>query len=94
MSNVENEPVKNGPPIEEASMSDLRWASEELKAKIAKAKARNDMPFDSTLGNPNWDKNAADGHLDVPDDDDDGWPLLPVNANDPSNTRNRLQIRH
>jgi hypothetical protein len=81
MSNVQNEPVKNGPPIEEASMSNLRWASEELKARIAKAKARNDMPFDSTLGNPNWDKNAADGHLDVPDDDDDGWPLLPVNAN-------------
>ena len=81
MSNVQNEPVKNGPPIEEASMSNLRWASEELKARIAEAKARNDMPFDSTLGNPNWDKNAADGHLDVPDDDDDGWPLLPVNAN-------------
>jgi len=32
----------------------------ELKAKIAEAKAHNDMPFDSTLGNPNWDKNAAD----------------------------------
>jgi len=81
MSNVQNEPVKNGPPIEEASMSNLRWASEELKARIAEAKARNDMPFDSTLGNPNWDKNAADGHLDVPDDDDDGWPRLPVKAN-------------
>ena len=79
MSNVQNEPVKNGPPIEEASMSDLSWASEELKARIAEAKARNDMPFDSTLGNPNWDKNAADGHLDLPDDDD-GWPHLPVNA--------------
>ena len=81
MSNVQNEPVKNGPPIEEASMSDLRWASEELKARIAEAKARNDMPFDSTLGNPNWDKNAADGHLDVPDDDDEGWPHLPAKAN-------------
>ena len=79
MSNVLNEPVKNEPPIEEASMSDLRWASEELKARIAEAKARNDMPFDSTLGNPNWDKNAADGHLDLPDDDD-GRPHLPVNA--------------
>ena len=81
MSNVQNEPVKNEPPIEEASMSDLRWASEELKARIAEAKARNDMPFDSTLGNPNWDKDAADGHLDVPDDDDDGWPHLPAEAN-------------
>jgi hypothetical protein len=81
MPNDENKPAKEGPPIEVASMSDLRWASEELMAKIAEAKARNDMPFDSTLGNPNWDKNAADDHLDVPDDDDDGWPHLPVNAN-------------
>ena len=81
MSNVQNEPAKNGPPIEEASMSDLRWASEELKARIAEAKARSDMPFDSTLGNPNWDRNAADGHLDLPDDDNDGWPSLPVKAN-------------
>ena len=31
-------------------MSDLRRASEELKTKIAEAKARNDMPIDSTLG--------------------------------------------
>ena len=82
MLNDQNEPAKKGRPIEEEpSMSDLRWASEELKARIAEAKARNDMPFDSTLGNPNWDKNAADGHLDVPDDDDDGWPRLPVKAN-------------
>ena len=81
MSNVQNEPAKNGPPIEEASMSDLRWASEELKARIAEAKARSDMPFDSTLGNPSWDRNAADGHLDLPDDDNDGWPSLPVKAN-------------
>ena len=62
-------------------MSDLKWASEELKAKIAEAKARSDMLFNSTLGNPNWDKNAADGHLDVPNDDDDGWPRLPAKAN-------------
>ena len=77
-----NEPAKKGPPVEEeASMSDLRSASEELKAKIAEAKARSDMPLDWTLGNPNWDRNAADGHLDVPDDDDDGWPRLPAKAN-------------
>ena len=82
MSNDQNEPAKKGPFIEEeASMSDLRRASEELKAKIAEAKARNDMPIDSTLGNPNWDKNAADGHLDVPDDEDEGWPPTAVKAN-------------
>ncbi len=67
MANDQNEPAKKGPPIEEeASMSELRQASEELKAKIAEAKARNDMPIDSTLGNPNWDRNAADGHLTFP----------------------------
>jgi hypothetical protein len=83
MPNGQNEPAKNRTSIEEASMLDLRWASEELKARIAEAKARNDVLFDSTLGNPNWDKNAADGHLDLPDDDD-GWPHLPVNANNTS----------
>jgi hypothetical protein len=67
MPNDQNEPAKKGPPIEEPSVSDLTRASEELKAKIAEAKARSDMPIDSTLGNPNWDKSAADGHLDVPD---------------------------
>jgi hypothetical protein len=39
------------------------------------------MPFDSTLRNPNLDRNTADGHLDVPDDDDDSWPRLPAEAN-------------
>jgi len=82
MATDQSEPARNGLPIEEeASMPELRWASEELKAKIAKAKARNDLPFDSTLGNPNWDKSAADGHLDLPDDDDDSWSRLAVKAN-------------
>ena len=82
MPNDHNEPAKKGPPIEEeASTETLRKASAKLKAKIAEARGRSDMPFDSTLGNPNWDKNAAAGHLDVPDDDDDGWPHLPVKAN-------------
>ncbi|MGA2493615.1 MAG: hypothetical protein ABSF67_11755 [Roseiarcus sp.] len=82
MSNDQNEPAKKEPPVEdETPLAELNWASKELKAKIAEAKARNDMPFDSTLGNPTWDKNAADGHLDVPDDDDDGWPRLPAKAN-------------
>jgi hypothetical protein len=82
MPNDQNGPAKKGPPIEEeASTSNLRKASAKLKAKIAEARGRSDLPFDSTLGSPNWDRNAADGHLDVPDDDDDGWPPLPVKAN-------------
>jgi hypothetical protein len=56
---------------EKGSAPDLRKASEDLKAKIAAAKRRNDMPVDSALGNPGWERNAADGHLDVPDKDDE-----------------------
>jgi len=82
MSNDRNEPAKNSPPIEDVvSAPDLRKASAELKAKIAEARGRSDLPLDWTLGNPNWDSNAADGHLDVPDDDDDGWPRLAAKAN-------------
>jgi hypothetical protein len=53
------------------SASDLRQAAEDLKTKIAEAKRRNDLPVDSALGNPAWERRAADGHLDVPDEDDD-----------------------
>jgi hypothetical protein len=54
-----------------ASLPDLRKASEDLKAKISDAKRRNEMPLDSALGNPGWERSAADGHIDVPDSDDD-----------------------
>ncbi len=50
---------------------DLQKASEDLKAKIAEAKRRNDLPVDSALGNPGWERSVADGHLDVPDKGDD-----------------------
>ncbi len=53
------------------SLSELRKASEDLKARIADARRHNDMPIDSALGNPNWEQNAADGRLDAPDEEDD-----------------------
>jgi len=59
------------PANENSTASALAKASEELKAKIAEAKARNDMPLDSALGNPKWEKGAANGHLDVPEVADD-----------------------
>jgi len=59
------------PDKPDPEVAELRKTSDDLKAKIAEAKARNDMPLDSALGNPNWEKNAADGHLDVGDDKDD-----------------------
>jgi hypothetical protein len=70
MPNDRNEPAVE-PTGEKGPPSDLRKASEDLKAKIAEAKRRNDMPLDSALGNPNWEKNAADGHLDVRDEEGD-----------------------
>ena len=56
---------------ENGSPSELRKAAEDLKTKIAEAKRRNNMPVDSALGNPAWEQRAADGHLDVTDEDDD-----------------------
>jgi hypothetical protein len=63
----DTEPFDSG----SGSPADLRQAAEDLKTKIAEAKRRNDMPVDSALGNPSWERRAADGHLDVPDEDDD-----------------------
>jgi hypothetical protein len=71
MPNDRNEPALKPASDEKGPPSDLRKASEDLKAKIAEAKRRNDMPLDSALGNPNWEKNAADGHLDVRDEGGD-----------------------
>ena len=53
------------------SLPELRKAADDLKTKIDEAKRRNDMPVDSALGNPGWEQRAADGHLDVPDQDDE-----------------------
>ena len=82
MANDRNEPAGEKPSPEE-ELSELRKTSAQLKAKIAEARARNDMPLDSTLGNPGWDHDAADGHLDLPDNDDDAWPRPPANGDKP-----------
>ena len=63
--------MKPDPANENPSDADLRKASEDLKKRIAEAKARNDMPLDSALGNPKWEKGAADGHIDLPPDDEE-----------------------
>jgi hypothetical protein len=52
------------------SLSEMRRASEDLEARIADARRHNGMPIDSALGNPNWEREAADGRLDVPDEED------------------------
>ena len=55
---------------ESQSLPGLRKAAVDLKMKIAEAKRRDDMPVDSGLGNPGWERSAADDHLDVTDEDD------------------------
>jgi hypothetical protein len=44
-------------------------ASEVLKARITEAKRQIDMPIDSALGIPSWERSVAGGHLDVLDED-------------------------
>ena len=59
------------PEVKSGSVADLAKASEDLKERIEEARKRNDMPLDSTLGNPKWDQDASDGHLDRKSDDDE-----------------------
>ncbi len=63
----DKEPFDTG----KGALPELRKAADDLKTKIDEAKRRNDMPVDSALGNPGWEQRAADGHLDVPDQDDE-----------------------
>jgi hypothetical protein len=56
---------------EGGSPPDARKAAEDLKAKIAEARRRNNLPLDSALGKPAWERSAADGRFDIPDEDDD-----------------------
>ena len=53
------------------SLDRLKEKSKEVKAKIEQEKRRQNLPLDSNLGNPEWEENAADGHLDVHGQDDD-----------------------
>jgi hypothetical protein len=49
----------------------LKSASKALKEKIEEEKRRQNMPIDSTLGDPAWDEKARDGRFDRKDGDDD-----------------------
>ncbi len=53
------------------SLDRLKKQSQDVKARIEQEKRKHDLPLDSNLGDPTWEENAADGHLDVPEDDDD-----------------------
>ena len=68
---VQAEARSRSEPFGRKSLPELRKASEDLKSRISEAKRRNEMPIDSALGNPDWERGAADGRLDVPDEEDD-----------------------
>jgi hypothetical protein len=53
------------------SLERLKEESKEVKAKIEQEKRRHDLPVDSKLGNPDWEKSVADGHLDLPEQEDE-----------------------
>ena len=55
----------------ERSLAELEAASRDLKERIIDEKRRNDMPIDSALGNPETEKQNADGRNDLPDRNDD-----------------------
>jgi hypothetical protein len=42
----------------------------DLKRKIEEAQKNSSMPLDSKLGTPDFERRAADGSLDVKDDDE------------------------
>ena len=55
----------------ERSLAELEAASRDLKERIIDEKRRNDMPIDLALGNPETEKQNADGRNDLPDRDDE-----------------------
>ena len=55
----------------ERSLADLEAASTDLKERIIEEKKRNSMPIDSALGNPEIERQNADGRNDLPDTDED-----------------------
>jgi hypothetical protein len=63
----------NREPIKDAarpSLDELKEASRALKEKIIDEKRKNDMPVNSSLGDPAVDARNADGRNDLPESDD------------------------
>ena len=53
------------------TLEELKKSSEELKRRIEEEKKRNEMPLNSSLGDPAVDARNADGRNDLPDQDDE-----------------------
>jgi hypothetical protein len=54
----------------EQKLGDLESASRDLKQRIDDEKRKHDMPINSSLGDPSIDAANADGHNDLPEEDE------------------------
>ncbi len=61
---------ENPAPDASQAVDQLKATSKRLKERIEEEKRRHDLPMDSNLGDPNWEEQAKDGHLDLPPEDD------------------------
>ena len=68
---VDHSQIKPSVPEVAPFESELKKKSDDLKERIEEARRRNDMPLDAALGSPKFERDAADGHLDVPDKEDE-----------------------
>ena len=70
---IERSAGGNSPEVQavERSLADLKAASSGLKERIIDEKKRNEMPIDSALGNPETERQNADGRNDLPDTDEE-----------------------
>jgi len=68
-SETNNQDTKTAETVR--SLAKLKESSNKLREKIVEEKRRRDMPIDSALGNPEEEVRNADGHLNLPDTDDD-----------------------
>lgn len=55
----------------ETSLEKLKQESHDLKERIEELRRKTDMPVNSSLGDPAIDAANADGHNDLPDDEED-----------------------
>lgn len=55
----------------EASLEKLKQESHELKERIEELRRKTSMPVNSSLGDPAIDAANADGHNDLPEEEED-----------------------
>ena len=55
----------------ETSFDKLKQESHDLKERIEELRRKTEMPLNSSLGDPAIDAANADGHNDLPDEEED-----------------------